>query len=333
MLACYSTACGEVDPGRSLQRPSCFRSLVLAAEAERRGLERVQMCAQWPAEFTQLHQRSWRRKLSDVRLDDKVVVVTGGARGIGAAIAERFQGAGARVVCLVRRAPDAPRRGVRYVKADISIESEVKSAFDDIDRAEGRVDILVNNAGIQRVGAVGRLSSDDWNAVVGTNLTGVFLVSTEVIPRMARDAQGGSIVNIASTAAFLGLPGRGPYCAAKAGLLGLTRVMALEGASAGIRVNAVAPGFTSSDLIQSGLAGGWLKPEWMTERVPMGRLGEPNEIADVVVAVASPAFSYVTGQAIVVDGGWAVQGISDAPDSLQDWRDPSLRAEPARSDS
>jgi NAD(P)-dependent dehydrogenase (short-subunit alcohol dehydrogenase family) len=247
----------------------------------------------------------------------RVAVVTGGARGIGEAVVAKFRSDGAKVVALIRSDPETPQPGVRYVKADISIEAEVRAAFADIDGVEGRVDVVVNNAGIQRLGLIGKLPSEDWDAVVGTNLTGAFLVSSEAARRMAGQDEGGAIVNIASTAAFLGMPGRGPYCAAKAGLLGLTRAMALEGATAGVRVNAVAPGFTRSEFIEERIADGALTEEWMLERVPMKRIAEPSEIADVVAAVASPAFSFVTGQTILVDGGWSIQGVSDAPEPLR----------------
>lgn len=251
-------------------------------------------------------------------LEGKVAVVTGGARGIGAATAARLRRAGATVVCLVRSPVADPLPDVRYVRADVSVRDEVRAAFEDIDGVEGRVDVVVNNAGIQRLGPIGTVSLADWGAVLDTNLTGPFLVGSEAVTRMVRRGEGGAIVNIVSTAAVLGMPGRGPYCAAKAGVLGLTRVMAIEGAPAGIRVNAVAPGFTRSDFIESRLADGSLKEEWMLDRVPMGRIADPAEIAEVITAVASPAFSFVTGQTIMVDGGWSIQGISDAPERLRD---------------
>lgn len=248
---------------------------------------------------------------------ENVVVVTGGTRGIGEAIVARFLSTGSAVVALQRSPPEKPHPEVRYVAADVAVEADVRSAFEEIDRVEGRVDVVVNNAGIQRLGLVGKLALDDWDDVLRTNLTGALLVSSQAVTRMSSRGEGGSIVNIASTAAFLGMPGRGPYCAAKAGLLGLTRAMALEGAAAGIRVNAVAPGFTRSEFVASRLADGSLRHEWITQRVPMARIAEPNEIAEVVVAVASPAFSFVTGQTILVDGGWSIQGVPGARESLE----------------
>src|SRR5271167_2094420 len=183
-----------------------------------------------------------------------VAVVTGAARGIGDAIAERLLADGARVFSLDKAAPTEPRDGVVYLEADVTDPASVTAAFTAIDGASRRLDILINNAGIQRVGLVGKVSFADWSAVIATHLNGFFLCASEALPRMAARGKGGAIVSIASTAAFVGLPGRGAYCAAKAGILGLTRALALEVSSVGIRVNAVAPGFTRTKLIDQGLA-------------------------------------------------------------------------------
>jgi NAD(P)-dependent dehydrogenase (short-subunit alcohol dehydrogenase family) len=244
-------------------------------------------------------------------------VVTGAARGIGEAIAERLIADGAKVFSLDKTAAAEPRAGVAYLEADVTDPASVAEAFKAIDAQAGQVDILINNAGIQRVGLVGKLSFADWSAVLATHLSGFFLCASEAVPRMAARGKGGSIVSIASTAAFVGLPGRGPYCAAKAGILGLTRALALEVASAGIRVNAVAPGFTRTKLIDQGLADGSLQEDWMVARVPMKRLAATREIADVVRYLAGDEASYVTGQTIIADGGWTVQGIPHAPSWLQ----------------
>lgn len=250
------------------------------------------------------------------RFDGKVAVVTGAARGIGDAIARALLEVGARVVVLDKIRPPEPRPGTRYVDADVSDPASVAAAFATVDANEGRVDVLVNNAGIQRVGLTGQLSFEDWSAVIGTHLTGTFLCSSQAVPRMVARGEGGAIVSIASTAGLVGIPGRGPYCAAKAGIIGLTRAMALELAPAGIRVNAVAPGYTRTELIQQALDDGSQREEWMLDRIPLGRLGTPDEIAAVVRFLASGEADYVTGQTIVVDGGWTAQGVSGAPDRL-----------------
>ena len=246
----------------------------------------------------------------------RVAVVTGGAQGIGDAIVRSFCAAGATVVALDKQAPASPHEGARYTVADVSDPASVAGAFESIDAEEGRVDALVNNAGIQRAGLVGQIAFEDWSAVIGTHLTGAFLCSSHAIPRMVAGGRGGAIVSIASTAAFVGLPGRGAYCAAKAGILGLTRALSLEVASAGIRVNAVAPGYTRTEMLQQAIDNGSLREDWMLERVPLKRLADPDEIASVVAFLASDEASYVTGQTVVADAGWTIQGISDAPDWL-----------------
>jgi len=250
-------------------------------------------------------------------LNGQVAAVTGGARGIGDGIAARLAQDGARVFALDRISPEERREGVTYLETDITSPESVAAAFRAIDSQAGQIDILVSNAGIQRVGLIGKISFADFSAVVATHLNGFFLCASEAVPRMVKRGVGGAIVSIASTAAFVGLPGRGPYCAAKAGILGLTRALALEVASAKIRVNAVAPGFTRTKLIEQGLSDGSLREDWMVARVPMRRLAQVDEIAEAVRFLAGRESSYMTGQAIVVDGGWTVQGIPDAPDWLQ----------------
>lgn len=239
----------------------------------------------------------------------RVVVVTGAANGIGAAVARVFSDAGDQVVGFDRAAAEMPLEGVRYVSVDVGDSASVAAGFADLDR----VDVLVNNAGIQRVGLVGRQPLQEWEAVIATNLNGPYYCSAQAVPRMP---QGGAIVSIASTAAFVGMPGRGAYSTAKAGILGLTRVMAVELAPRGVRVNAVCPGFTRTAFVQQGIDDGSLDLDWMMQRVPFRRMAEPEEIADAVAYLAGGQASYVTGQALVVDGGWTVQGINDAPDWL-----------------
>ncbi len=261
----------------------------------------------------------------DGSFEGRVAVVTGGARGIGDAIVRALRAADARVVVLDKLESPEPREGVRYATADVSDPASVAAAFESIDADERRVDVLVNNAGIQRVGLTGQLPYEDWAAVIGTHLTGTFLCCSQAMPRMIEQG-GGAIVSIASTAAFVGLPGRGPYCAAKAGIVSYTRVLALEGAPVGIRANAVAPGYTRTEMLQQALDDGSQREEWMLERVPLKRLADPDEIARVVRFLASDDAAYVTGQTIVVDGGWTIQGVSAAPDWLVTKRAQAARA-------
>lgn len=247
----------------------------------------------------------------------KVALVTGGARGIGDAIAVALQRSGSKVYSLDRVPPASPREGVVYIDADVSDQNSVASAFSVIDQAGNGIDTLVHNAGVQRSALCGQMTFEDWSCVLRTHLDGMFLCASEAIPRMIKQGRGGSITGIASTAAFVGLPGRGPYTAAKAGIVGLVRCLAVETASHRIRVNAVAPGFTRTAIVEDAIANGSLDQDWMLERVPMGRLAEPIEIANAVNFLASEESAYMTGQTLVVDGGWTTQGINHAPDWLQ----------------
>src|SRR4051794_15579403 len=213
-------------------------------------------------------------------LSGRVAAITGAARGIGDAIAARLIADGATVFSLDKASPEEPRAGVTYIETDVTDPDSVAAAFARIDRDAGQIDILVNNAGIQRVGLVGKISFADFSAVVATHINGFFLCASQAVPRMVNRGQGGAIVSVASTAAFVGLPGRGAYCAAKAGILGLTRALALEVANSNIRVNAVAPGFTRTKFIEQGLADGSLQEDWMVARVPMHRLAQTEEIAN-----------------------------------------------------
>jgi NAD(P)-dependent dehydrogenase (short-subunit alcohol dehydrogenase family) len=249
-------------------------------------------------------------------LQGRIAVVTGGARGIGDAIVHTLGEDGATVFSLDKIAPTEARAGVRYLETDITDPASVEKAFATIEREAGRIDVLVNNAGIQRVGMIGTISFADWSAVLATHLNGFFLCASQAVPRMMAGKRGGAIVSIASVAALVGMPGRGPYCAAKAGMVALTRTLALEVAPSGIRVNAVAPGYTRTQLIQQALDDGSQREDWMMERVPLGRLASPEEIAKVVRFLASDDASYITGQTIVADGGWTVQGINRAPNYL-----------------
>jgi NAD(P)-dependent dehydrogenase (short-subunit alcohol dehydrogenase family) len=248
---------------------------------------------------------------------DKVVAITGAARGIGDAIALRFLDEGAKVLSLDLGDPDEARDGVTYLKADVSKPDSVAAAFEEIDRQAGQIDVLVNNAGVQRVALAENMTPEDWHLVIDTHLTGMHLCCGQAIRRMKARGRGGAIVSIASAAGIVAIQGRGPYGAAKAGIEGLTRVYATETAMANIRVNAVAPGSTRTRLIEQGLRDGTIRSDWQVERIPMGRLAEPWEIADPVVYLASDRASYITGQTLVVDGGWTVQGMVHVADWLK----------------
>ncbi len=249
------------------------------------------------------------------QFDGQVIVVTGGARGIGEAIVRRAVAEGARAVVADLGEPEAPVERTRYVRCDVSDRAAVESLFASIETEEGGVDILVNNAGIQRVGLTETFDPAVWESVIQTHLMGTYHCSAMAI-RSMRGRGGGSIVQIASVAGLIALPGRGPYSAAKAALMSLSRVMAVEVASLGIRVNAVAPGSTRTALVDQGLRDGSIKLEAILSEIPMGRMATPDEIAGTVLFLASDDASYITGQTVVVDGGWSILGLHDRPDWL-----------------
>ena len=249
--------------------------------------------------------------LAAFRVDGRVAVITGGAQGIGFACATLMLEAGARVVLLDRDAGalQAARTSLPDAAAhtlDVTDEAAVDAAFAALAARHGHIDILVNNAGLAIRKPSLELSLADWNAVVAVNLTGAFLCARAAARHMS--ASGGSIVN---TASIMGLSGGGlypniSYQATKGGLVNMTRALAVEWASRGIRVNAVAPTWTKTGFI------GQLEssPELMRrirEVTPLGRLAEPHEVAAAVLFLASPAAAMVTGHVLAVDGGFLAQ--------------------------
>ncbi len=245
-------------------------------------------------------------------LDGRVALVTGGSRGIGQAVARELADHGARIVIADLVAPDPGATG-DYVKADISDAPDVQRLFDVVLASHGRLDILVNNAGIRRNGPTESMALEDWTAVLDVNLTAAYLCSAALARNAFSHGSSAAIVNIASAAAEVGLPGRAAYCASKAGLVGLTRALAVEWADRGIRVNAVGPGFTRTHMYDWAIKQGVVDEAAMMRRVPMDRVAEPNEIARAVRFLASDDASYITGQALYVDGGWLAMGIDRAP--------------------
>jgi meso-butanediol dehydrogenase/(S,S)-butanediol dehydrogenase/diacetyl reductase len=253
-----------------------------------------------------------------IHLTDKVVIVTGGTRGIGAAIAQTCAELGGRVVLTGRDETAgaameseirARGRAARFVQGDVRAPGFPDRLIDDVLGQEARIDVLVNNAGIlSRTNAVD-CPDAEWDAVMATNVTAVFRLCRAVIPVMRRqfkkDGQAGAIVNIASDWAVVGAHNAVAYGASKGAIAQLTRSMAVDHAKDGIRVNAVCPGDTETDMLLSGR--GEEKRQDVLSRlgqaIPLGRVGEPADIAAAVAFLASDAASYVTGVLLPVDGG------------------------------
>jgi len=243
------------------------------------------------------------------RSESPVAVVTGASRGIGAAVARRLAADG-HYVYVNYRSREARAKEVvdeiiglggraEAVAADVRREDEVRAMFQRVRRAHGRLDVLVNNAGVTEDGFLLMMSDRKWSSVVETNLTGAFRCSRDGAVLMAA-AGAGAVVNVASVSGLVGPAGQANYAAAKAGLIALTKSLAAETAHAGIRVNAVVPGFIESDMLRA-LPAGTLAAE--IARVPLGRPGTCDEVAAAVSWLAGPQSSYVTGTTLVVDGG------------------------------
>jgi NAD(P)-dependent dehydrogenase (short-subunit alcohol dehydrogenase family) len=251
-----------------------------------------------------------------MELKDKVAIVTGAGSGIGRAIAVLFahEGAHVSVIDVVDQAGMKTVEMIKkahgsatFVHADVSNASDAQNSVGATLRVYGKLDILVNNAGIELAGTVVDLSERDWDRVMGVNLKGVFLMSKYAVPELSRNR--GIVVNIASNAGFASYQRATAYAASKAGVISLTRTMALDHANDGIRVNCVCPGAIDTPLNQRYLK--QLKPEAREGHVrklisdhPIGRIGKPEEIAEAVLFLASARSSYMTGAALVVDGGF-----------------------------
>ena len=244
-----------------------------------------------------------------MRFEDQVALVTGAGRGIGHAIAVRLGNEGARVACVSRSEANASRTAdelnaaradsARAYAVDVSDHAAVEKVGEQILQDFGRVDILVNNAGVTRDGLVMRMPLEDWDSVINTNLRGAFSFTQSVIRAMIKQ-RSGRIINISSVIGLMGNAGQTNYAASKAGLIGLTKSLARELASRGITVNAVAPGYISTDMTNA------LSEEIqksIQDKIPLKRVGAPEEIAAAVAFLASPEAAYITGQTLCVDGG------------------------------
>lgn len=232
----------------------------------------------------------------------RVALVTGGNRGIGLAAARRLQRAGHRVAVTYRTEPPPDAEGILAVRGDVTDADSVEEAVGQVEDSLGPVEILVANAGATRDGLAVRMSDDDFAAVVDTNLTGGFRAARRVMRGMMR-GRWGRMIFISSVVGMAGQAGQANYAAAKAGLVGLARSLAKELASRGVTVNAVAPGAIDTDML------GALGAEQLAaiaDRVPLGRIGSPEEIAAAVEFLASEDAGYVTGTVLTVDGGLSI---------------------------
>jgi 3-oxoacyl-[acyl-carrier protein] reductase len=239
-------------------------------------------------------------------LDGQVAVVTGGARGIGLAVADALAEAGARVALVDVNEEDTrnaarslPGDGHRGFRGDVTEAKGTGALLKKTEEEVGPIDILVNNAGITRDNLILRMSEEEWDQVLDVNLKGAFN-ATKAVARGMMKRRAGTIINIASVIGLMGNAGQANYAASKAGLIGLTKSIAREFAPRGVRCNAVAPGFIKTAMTEK------LSEEivdGLKAQIPMGTLGEPEDVAKVVRFLAGPGAAYITGQVIAVDGG------------------------------
>jgi len=247
--------------------------------------------------------------MRDVRFENQNVIVTGAGRGIGHAIAVRLASEGARVACVSRTEANAKKtadeinalraNAAKHYTVDVADHAAVQKIGAQILEEFGKIDILVNNAGVTRDGLAMRMSVEDWDTVINTNLRGAFNFTQSIMRAMIKQ-RSGRIINITSVIGLIGNAGQTNYAASKAGLIGLTKSLARELASRNITVNAVAPGFITTDMT-AGLSDEIKKT--IQSQIPLGKTGTPEDVASAVAFLASAEANYITGQVVCVDGG------------------------------
>lgn len=243
-----------------------------------------------------------------VDLSGRTAIVTGASRGIGRAIALRLAAAGAKVACVARSADKLKETVDAIMTAggtaevapcDVTDSAAVSTLVEDLHERWGRLDIVVNNAGITKDTLIPRMSDEDWDAVIATNLRSVFLFTRAASLVMMRQ-RSGRIINISSVSGLMGNAGQANYSASKAGIIGMTRTVAQELAGRKVTVNAICPGFIASEMTE---ALGAAVLDEVKKRIPAKRLGEADEVADAVLYLASDSAAYITGEVLTIDGG------------------------------
>lgn len=244
-------------------------------------------------------------------VSEKVVVITGGSRGIGRATTIKFAEKGYKVAFTYntsyQQAEEVyktclhyiPEASIYFDKVDVANPQHIQNFIKNVIEKFGKIDVLVNNAGFTKDNLLIKMKDEEWDSVININLKGVFLVTREVVKEMLKNRRG-SIINVASISGIIGNPGQANYAASKGGLIAFTKSLAKEYGRKGIRVNCIAPGFVLTDMTSEIINN---REEEIKKSIPLGRIAHPEEIANVILFLASEESSYITGTTIVVDGG------------------------------